>query len=88
MRKVVVQYDNVVRTFDNVSKVQCFCRGDVTEWHLDICQGRKVTTLKMCEFNGFEVKDVPDSCEIIGVLGSADHPVFTHHASSTKELEE
>lgn len=52
MKKVVVQYDDTVKFFENVTKVQCFCNE-----HLDIFQGKKKTVLKMGEIKGFEVKN-------------------------------
>lgn len=55
MRKVVVQYDEVVKFFKNVTKVQCFCGEDFFCARLIIYQGENKTTIKMHEINGFEV---------------------------------
>nr|DAI90261.1 MAG TPA: hypothetical protein [Caudoviricetes sp.] len=55
MKKVIVQYDDKVRFFNNVTKVQCFLACDMFENTIKIFQGKKVTTIKQYEIIGFEV---------------------------------
>ena len=57
MRKVVIQYDDEVKFFENVTKVQVFCNGDIFQSYLVICQGKKKTKIDMLKINGFEVKE-------------------------------
>ena len=40
MKKVVVQYDDVVKFYDNVTKVQYFGAGDFFESYFDIVSRR------------------------------------------------
>lgn len=47
MKKVVVQYDDKVQFYDNVTKVQFFGAEDFFNAHLDIFQGGKKTILKV-----------------------------------------
>ena len=47
MKKVVVQYDDKVQFFENVTKIQLFCVEDYFNDHLDIFQGSKKTVLKL-----------------------------------------
>lgn len=56
MKRVVIQYDDKVKFFENVTKVQCFCGLDISESHLDIWQGKKKTVIKMFDVIGFEIK--------------------------------
>ena len=57
MKKVVVQFDEQVKFFNNVTKVQCFCAGDFFDAHLDIYEGEKKTVVELYKINGFEVKE-------------------------------
>ena len=57
MKKVVVQYDNHVHTYNNVTKVQCFCALDLFKAYIVIYENEKKTVIMMCEMNGFEVID-------------------------------
>lgn len=55
MNKVVVQYEDEVKFFDNVTKVQCFLAFDIFENYIEIYQGEKKTRINHTEINGFEV---------------------------------
>ena len=57
MKKVVIQYDNHVNTYYNVTKVQCFCALDLFEAYIVIYENEKKTVIMICEMNGFEVID-------------------------------
>ena len=57
MNKVIVQYDDKVRYFGNVTKIQCFLACDMFENYIDIYQGEKKTRIKQYEIHGFEVKE-------------------------------
>ena len=56
MKKVIIQYDDKVAYFENVTRVQCFCQGDFFEAKIVIYQSKQKTEIKMCEINGFEIK--------------------------------
>ena len=56
MNKVVVQCEEVVKIFENVTKVQYFGGLDLLDGHLDIWQGEKKTVIKQLDMLGFEVK--------------------------------
>ena len=55
MKKVIVQYDNEVKTFNDVTKVKCLFAFDMFENTIKIFQSRKVTTINEYEIIGFEV---------------------------------
>ena len=57
MKKVVVQYDDVVKFYDNVTKVQYFGEGDFFESYFVIFQGKEKTVIMLSEINGFEIKE-------------------------------
>lgn len=57
MKKVVVQYDDVVKFYDNVTKVQYFGAGDFFESYFVIFQGKEKTVIMLSEINGFEIKE-------------------------------
>lgn len=57
MKKVVVQYDDVVNFFDNVTKVQFFGAGDFFESYFVIFQGEEKTVIMMTEIIGLEIKE-------------------------------
>lgn len=57
MKKVVVQYDEVVRFYDNVTKVQFFGTGDFFESYFVIFQGEEKTVIMMAEIIGLEIKE-------------------------------
>lgn len=57
MKKVVIQCDDVVKYFDNVTKVECFLAFDTFNNEIKIYQNNKVTTFKQYEINGLEIKD-------------------------------
>lgn len=54
--KVIVQLDNVVKYFDDVTKVETFLAFDMFENEIKIYQGKKKTVFKQYQINGFEVK--------------------------------
>lgn len=56
MKKVIVQYDNTVKFYENVSKVQFLCADGALNGKLVIYQGVKKTIIEVCEINGFEIK--------------------------------
>ena len=56
MNKMVVQCEEVVKIFENVTKVQYFGGLDLLDGHLDIWQGEKKTVIKQLDMLGFEVK--------------------------------
>lgn len=55
MKKVVVQCEDVVKFFENVTKVQYFGGLDLLDGYLDIWQGEKKTIIKQVDMIGFEV---------------------------------
>lgn len=57
MKKVVVQYDDVVKFYDNVTKVQYFGAGDFFESYFVIFQGKEKTVIMLSEINGLEIKE-------------------------------
>lgn len=57
MKKVVVQYDDVVKFYDNVTKVQYFGAGDFFESYFVIFQGKEKTVIMLSEINGIEIKE-------------------------------
>ncbi len=57
MKKVVVQYDEVVRFYDNVTKIQYFVAGDFFEAYFVIYQGKEKTVIMLSEINGLEIKE-------------------------------
>lgn len=57
MKKVVVQYDDVVRIYDNATKVQFFGEGDFFESYFVIFQGKEKTVIMMTEIIGLEIKE-------------------------------
>lgn len=56
MKEVVVQYDDVVRFYKNVTKVQFFGAGDFFKSYFVIFQGKEKTVIMMTEIIGFEIK--------------------------------
>lgn len=57
MKKVVVQCDDAVRCYDNVTKVQFFGAGDFFKSYFAIFQGKEKTVIMMTEIIGFEIKE-------------------------------
>ena len=57
MKKVVVQYNDVVKFYDNVTKVQYFGAGDFFESYFVIFQGKEKTVIMMTEIIGLEIKE-------------------------------
>lgn len=58
MKTVIVQYDDKVKTFKNVTKIQCFLAFDMFENTIKIIQkNKKETIIKQYEINGFEVEE-------------------------------
>ena len=57
---VIVQCENVVKYFKNVTKVETFLACDMFENEIVIYQGKKKTTLKQFEIIGFEVRKGSD----------------------------
>lgn len=55
--KVTVQMDDVVKFFENVTKVETFLAFDMFKNKIVIHQGKKKTTFKQCEVIGYEVKE-------------------------------
>lgn len=55
--KVTVQCDDVVKFFNDVTKVETFLGFDMFENKIVIHQGKKKTTLKECKINGFSVEE-------------------------------
>ena len=56
MTKVIVQYNNTVKFYENVSKVQFLFAGGALKSKLVIYRGVRKTVIETCEINGFEIK--------------------------------
>lgn len=57
MKKVVVQYDDVIKFYNNVTKVQFFGGGDFSKSYFVIFQGKEKTLIMMTEIIGLEIKE-------------------------------
>ena len=57
MKKVVVEYDYVVKVYDNVTKVQYFGSVDLFESYFVIFQGKEKTIIMMTEIVGLEIRE-------------------------------
>lgn len=57
MKKVIVQYNDVVKYYDNVTKVQFFGEGDFFKSYFVILQGIEKTVIMLTEINGLEIKE-------------------------------
>lgn len=54
MKKVVIQYDEKVKFFSNVTKVRFYNNG-LFDSYMEICQGEKKTKIETYDILGFEV---------------------------------
>ena len=57
MKKVVVEYDDVVKVYDNVTKVQYFGSIDFLKSYFVLFQGKEKTLIMMTEIIGFEIRE-------------------------------
>lgn len=57
MKKVIVQHDEVVKSYDNVTKVQFFGAGDFFKAYFVIFQGEEKTVINMTEIINLEIKE-------------------------------
>lgn len=55
MKRVVVNFGDVVRFYKNVTKVQFFAKDGFLTSKIIIFQKNKKTVINTCDINGFEV---------------------------------
>ena len=56
MNKLIIQFDDRLETYENVTKIKCLCAFDVFKNYLEIHQGNKKTKIKLFDVIDYEIR--------------------------------
>ena len=56
MNKLIIQFDDKVEAYENVTKIKCLCAFDVFKNNLEIHQGNKKTKIKLFDVIDYEIR--------------------------------